>query len=453
MYNNGSFHEALAHFDQITQLGHLPFSLHSNLASFYSGMTHCNLGILAIYTGNYEAAIDHLEAAVHFIPQEFAPFYYMGIAYNNLGQFDEAMDAFNKVAYLNPDFLPVKARVALVFYNEARYQDAQKELENILVKNPQWADMYYHLGLIKASQGNYAEGLKDVEASLNINPHYLKARIMKGVLLAQTGNSEEGSVILAQVHRERPQFPDVCYYLGLVYASMNQLEEADKMLQRAVNLNPNYVDAHFLRGLVLIASGRYDEARGSLKFILSLKPDHREAKMIMFQIENLRNQENFQDNSLTGNQFSDRILELLPRHVHILPEFTDIVHIFSPEENPGLYWSLIRFFESTAERNPHYADVFENMGALYAKLEEYDKSVYCFRQALSTNPRYARARINLYRVLRTLGKYNEVLTELDHLLEQGLKFPDLYMDRGKTLSILGKKEEAKKRSFAGHFPE
>ena len=191
-YNEGKFQEALEVFSSILAQQLPSVSLHNQFAALLFGLSHCNLGVLLIYSGDYSHAIEHLKCSIQFIPKNFAPHYYLGIAYNNLRQMKEAMAAFNEVMCLNPDFLPVKAKVAILFYNESRYQEAQTELEKVIGKNPNWADLRFHLGLVKASQGNCQDGLKELEAALAINPDYIKARITKPLLMAKLGQCREG---------------------------------------------------------------------------------------------------------------------------------------------------------------------------------------------------------------------------------------------------------------------
>ena len=441
-YNNGSFDEALDCFSLVLKKTHSSGSIEGRLASFFSGMSHCNLGVLSIYSGDYARSVENLQAAINFIPEQYAPFYYLGIAYHNLGQLDEAMASFAEVMKLNPDFLPVHSQVAILFYNEAKYQEAQSELEKIVSQNPMWADMRFHLALIKASQGDHRDGLKELETALGINPNYLKARIMRGVFLAYLGQAEKGAAILETVAAERPHFPDVVYYLGLIYGSMGRINQSRAALEKAIELNPQYTDAHFCLGMVRLAGRLYPESRQSFENVLALKPSHAEARLFLQKAEQISNESATSDEQDSIRKLFVQALEVLPRHQEIYPDFSDIVNIFSPSTNRGLYLSLVQFYEATAIKTPHYADVHDTLGSLHAKLGSFDRAADCYRRALNANPRFIRARINLYKMLLSRNKPREALTEIEILFEQGLKFPDMLLDLGRTLKTLGRPEEA-----------
>jgi len=441
-YNKGSFNEALDHFSLVLKKTYSSGGIEGSLASFFSGMSHCNLGVLSIYYGDYACAVDNLHSAIDFIPEQYAPFYYLGIAYNNLGQLDEAMAAFATVMRLNPDFLPVHSRVAILFYNEEKYSEAGSELERIVAQNPMWADMRFHLALVKASQGNHRDGLKELEAALYINPNYLKARIMKGIFLTHLGQAEMGAAILEALVAERPLFPDIVYSLGLIYGAMGRIDKSRAALEKAIELNPQYTDAHFCLGIVHLAGRLYPESRQSFERVLTLRPSHTEAGLFLKKAEQLGSEFSTSDEQESVGKLFIQALAVLPRHQEIYPDFSDIVNIFSPSTNRGLYLSLIQFYEVTAIKTPHYADIHDTLGSLHAKLGSFDRAEACFRKALTVNPRFIRARVNLYKMLLSRNKASEALTEINMLLEQGLRFPDMLFDQGRTLNALGRSEEA-----------
>lgn len=440
-YNQGLYQEALEEFSVITRLEPQPHDLHYNLAIFYSGQAHCHLGTLDLYAGNYRAAVDHLEAAVRFNPNQFGAYHYLGMAYNNLGQYELSLRAFRKVQELNPDYLPARTRLAVVLYNEARYLDALAQLERIVADKPLWADMRYHLGLVKVSLGRAEEGLEDLRQAVAINPSYLKARIMLGVLLGYLGLSQEAIEKLKEVLEERPRYADVHCYLGQIQASLGRLNEAQDSLRAAVSINPNYADAHLRLALVRGALGQTGEAFSELQRVLEIKPDHVEASQIMGHLRRLAGggREDWRKFLM---RLCQEASQRLPRHVDITPDFQDIVSVFSPARDRALYASLIKLYRDMASRNPDFADLHDNLGALYVRMEIYDKAIESFRHALEVNPVYVRPRINLYRTLMSLDMFGQAEKEIRLLLGQGLRFPDLYLDLGRALKNLGRLDEA-----------
>ena len=440
-FNQGRYEQALEKFSEITSTQPVSYSLHHYLARFYSSLACVNLGVLKLYTGELPQAIDFLERAVMSSPKQYAPFYYLGIAYNNMGQFDKAMESFNKVAQINPSLLHVKAKIALVFYNEARYNEAEALLEKIVGEHPHWPDMSYHLGLVKAAMGRGEEALNELDRAVTTNPNYLKARIGRGILLARQGMGEEASKVLEEVARERPHFADVHFHLGVVKAYLGHLEEAEACFKKAIEINAMYNGPRFYLGLVLAAQGKCEEAVKKVREVLLLDPNHSEAKLIMAHLERLGREPSVDARKEFFQRFADKARLEFPRHLEIYPDFSDIVNVFSPKENRSLYLSLIRLMESTSEVHPNFADVHENLGILYSKMDQHEKAITYFSKALDLNPKYIRARMNRYRSLMVLGLLDRALLDMDALVARGINFADLYFDRGRALHGLGRSDE------------
>ncbi|MFQ5847607.1 MAG: tetratricopeptide repeat protein [Candidatus Methylomirabilales bacterium] len=64
-----------------------------------------------------------------------------------------------------------------------------------------------------------------------------------------------------------------------------------------------------------------------------------------------------------------------------------------------------------AQQNPLYANVYNMLGFIYSQRDAPDKAVELFRQALSVNPAYTEARLNLAITLADSGAYSEAIRE------------------------------------------
>jgi tetratricopeptide (TPR) repeat protein len=63
------------------------------------------------------------------------------------------------------------------------------------------------------------------------------------------------------------------------------------------------------------------------------------------------------------------------------------------------------------KHTPLYANIYNMLGFIYSRRNAPDKAVEVFRQALSINPGYTEARLNLAITLADMGAYNEALQE------------------------------------------
>lgn len=63
------------------------------------------------------------------------------------------------------------------------------------------------------------------------------------------------------------------------------------------------------------------------------------------------------------------------------------------------------------KRTPMYANIYNMLGFIYSQRDAPEKAVELFRQALSINPEYTEARLNLAITLADMGAYTEALQE------------------------------------------
>ena len=61
-------------------------------------------------------------------------------------------------------------------------------------------------------------------------------------------------------------------------------------------------------------------------------------------------------------------------------------------------------------------------------MDAWDKAILCFSKALEINPRFFKARINLYQIFKKVQMLERAKKELEILLEQDIHFPDLHLD-------------------------
>ncbi|MEW6263017.1 MAG: tetratricopeptide repeat protein [Thermodesulfobacteriota bacterium] len=442
LYNKGLFQEAMERFQREVSRHNKPLNLHSALNAFYLGMCHLNIGVLAFYTGDFSNSENHLERAVQTFPENHRPYYYLGMVKNNLGLYAEAMQAFLKVEQIYPDFLMVKNRMAIVFYNVEKYQEALEELEKVVADQPGWADMHYHLGMVYASLGRLHEAVPELSQAIVINPFYFKPRLILAHVYGRLGRVEEAEALLAELIEKYPAYPDVVFAYGLLKASAGLLSEAGDLFLRALEINPHYKHARLQLALALGLEGRTREALEQLNIILEQDPDNDEALLMLGQMRDKETDGQEEKKTQTLKRLLSQASGRLPFQVDFVPDFLDIIKLFSPTRDQVLYQALISVLKKSADQLPDHADIHNHLGALYSRMEKNDQAVESFQRAVAANPRYVNARVNLYRAYLNSAQEEKALAEIDQLESMKVVFPDVLLDKAAILSRLKREEEA-----------
>jgi tetratricopeptide (TPR) repeat protein len=90
--------------------------------------------------------------------------------------------------------------------------------------------------------------------------------------------------------------------------------------------------------------------------------------------------------------------------------------------------TLIQLYDEAIAKTPQYADLHFQLGRLHDQMDAWDKAVDAFTLALEINPYYAEARISLCHLFMKAQMRERAKKELEILMEQGIQYPDLYLD-------------------------
>jgi len=114
-------------------------------------------------------------------------------------------------------------------------------------------------------------------------------------------------------------------------------------------------------------------------------------------------------------------------------EFRQVIQQATAAFLGGDYSVAEGLLEEVAERAPRFANVFNMLGVIASHRGAMERAVAMFRQALTVNPNYSEAQINLAITLAEMGAYEQASQEVTKIRERE---PDSLGKLG--LGVLGK---------------
>jgi tetratricopeptide (TPR) repeat protein len=122
--------------------------------------------------------------------------------------------------------------------------------------------------------------------------------------------------------------------------------------------------------------------------------------------------------------------------VDITLNFSEMVALVerhkSVENEAGLWKMLLPLALEHIRQHPDFADLYNTLGTLYLKLNQIKESKEAFGKAISINPNYVKARMNLFKLLKEQGKDEEALVHGTYLTETNqIKYPDIITAMGR----------------------
>ena len=176
--------------------------------------------------------------------------------------------------------------------------------------------------------------------------------------------------------------PEYQYKKAEVSMKYGLMDEAIKYLNQALSLDPTYYQAYYLLGVALYKGQRFEEAASAFQSCLELKPDYSDAHSGLASVyEEMglleKAEEEFKE-AYAIDSHHDACLNL--------------AEIYFKQNELNL---ALDYVQKAIQKNNQSADSYNLEGVILNQQGDYAKAIASFNNALSINPNFVVARINL----------------------------------------------------------
>jgi len=318
--SKGNLNEAFQHFDEAMR-----FDPNPSEARLYRADALGAAGGLDDAIMEYEDVLLNDEAAFGSSPRGIRNRYMAHIRVGSLlerkGDFDAAVQHFEDAIHLDRNMpeAPMKTAEALVM--QGKTDQAIRKYEQIMRNNQTVPDKLQNrrssymaqvnLGALMESEGKPAEAVAHYEKAIRLERNPLEARMNMAALLRTSGKTDEAikqyelilranpksaatycSLASALEARKKPKEAVKAYRRGLAadpsseearsglvqgLCRLDKVAEAAQVCRDAVRLDPKSASAHYNLGVVLGMQRKADESIEAFRAAIRLKPDYAKA--------------------------------------------------------------------------------------------------------------------------------------------------------------------------------
>ena len=355
------------------------------------------LGLIALQTGNPEAAVRMLERAIAINGNEPGYHACLAAAFQSLRKGDAALAEYQRVLALRPKDENAHFNLGNILLDQREFGEARAHYEHALRLRPSFAEAHNNLGLLCLNEGKLMEARACYERALAQEPDFAEAHNNLGNLCWSEGNPKEARAHFERALQTDPDFAEAHNNLGNVLRDQGQMEEAARHYLRTIALRPDFAEAHNNLGIVYRSQERLEAARACCQRALALRPEFAEAY-----------------NNL-GNILCDE---------------------GRPEEATACYENALRL-------RPDYAEAHNHLGVAWRDRGMLDEAEACHQQALALRPDYAEAHNNLAVVYRDRGRFDESQAGLQRALSLKPDYAEALVNLGHTMRSVGKLADAR----------
>ena len=187
----------------------------------------------------YRRAIDILEEAKRYIPDEARVYFLEGLSYQRLQNRDDAADALVRALELNPQDVNTISALALLYDEMKRYADSDRLYEEALKIDPHNHLILNNYGYSLADRGEQLErALEMATEAVQQQPENSSYLDTIGWVYFKLGQYQEAERFITKAVENGDASPVVLEHLGDVSYRLNEKDRAMEMWQKALEKDP-----------------------------------------------------------------------------------------------------------------------------------------------------------------------------------------------------------------------
>ncbi len=269
------------------------------------------------------------------------------------------------------------------------WKDEESLWYDDVVKSPHNGRGLMIYGLTQMNKGLYATALEYFERALLYSPNYPTLEINLGIVNGALADAGDQS----------------------------RAREAERHFQRAISLAPNDDTAHAFYGRWLNLHSRSPEAITQLQNAVALNPQR------IFQREVLVDAYNRTGDEVAARKTAQDMLSIAPDNVLATqtlahPPTQDVsfwVNLSMMQFRQGHFSQSIASARHALKLNPNSAEAYNNIGAAYGAMHQWDDAISNEQNALRLQPNLQIARNNLSLYAREKGSSDSPESAIEYL--------------------------------------
>jgi tetratricopeptide (TPR) repeat protein len=307
------------------------------------------------------------------------------------GQLKLAEDRFQRVIALDPKSAAAYINLGVTYMREKRWDDALAQLHKAESLSPHETGIQLNIGLAHYRKSDFAGAIGPLSTVLKYSPDSLQASYLLGLCYFFTNKYKEATDVLAPLWDRELTNLNYLYVLSIAASKSSdeslQKRAADQMLA----IGQETPEFHLYVGKALLAEGDTSKALKEFQAAEASKPS---LPLVHYFL---------------GRTY-------LQQHAYALAEA-----------------ELLK----DAAMEPEFAYDYEDLGLLYAQLNQGEKAEHFFRLAIERNSSLVNSWFGLAKLYRDSARYHDSLDALNHAIALVPESASLHYTKGQILSRTG----------------
>jgi tetratricopeptide (TPR) repeat protein len=385
------------------------------------------------------------DPAADFLVEDIAELYLAA------GRIKDAVDEAENALKANPDQLNAHRVLAHIYQsqiggdgqsrpNEGMVRRALEQFQIIADKDPKDVESLIMVGGLDRMLENSADAEAAFKKALAIEPDNEDALVGLAGIYGEHGDTKASTELLERLATKNPS-SRAYVMLGQNYESMKEWTLAAEAFNKAAELEPAQVDFKAEAALDETKAGQFDDALKLYQEIAEAKPLEAEPYIRMAEIR--EEQRNLEE----ARRLIDKAKDIDKNSPEV--QRADAFLLADEGKLPEAIAAMKGVLDMTAKssydppQKSARAGLFDDLGDIYRRNEQYDQAVDSFRQMMAVDPdQGAEAAAQIIETLREAKDYTKAQQESDAAIGKYPKSLKIRKFRAQLFSDEGKTDDA-----------
>ena len=327
----------------------------------------------------YPQARACFEQAVKSNPQFEAAFFNLGMTHKIMNANDAALTAFSRAVTLKPDYVRAWTEIARMQDKKRNYAEAITNYQKALALEPSNTSALKEMAQVYAKQRDSKQAeryFKEAIALGDTDPvtYYNLASVQ--LEFGKTGEALQNAQKALAANDKDARF---LYTYGLALEKNNRLHEAEDYYTRAVAADGAYSKPRINLGRLQLEAGHHDTAEQHLLAAYRAESSNFEVNMNLGKLYGLKKQYG------KAIDYYTNAIKIMPKDIDARQNLAAVYLSAGLKENArDTYQALIKM-------NPQAWDSYYELGKVYISLDNKTEAKAIFEQLLKQRPNYRAA--------------------------------------------------------------
>ena len=232
------------------------------------------MGQNAIYFDDYVSAIENFNGIIRVKPYLSEPYFFRGLAKQNLDDHEGALSDFTKALELNPNYFHAYLYRGVALSSMQRFEEALEDFNEAISLDPAAAYAYAYRGMTEAAMGRYKEAERDYSKALMLDDQLLAAYLNRAMVRERL-EKWEGAMADCNAAIRLNMFSDDAYGLrGYLHYQQKDYHNAIEDFNRALKANPENKRILMSRAMVWYEMKKYPETLADYSKVIGIDSNY-----------------------------------------------------------------------------------------------------------------------------------------------------------------------------------